>query len=94
MSYSLIILPLARSNLSEAVRERALDARRILLAEIDASFEKIRERPRRFPIVYAQMHRALTRRLHFAIFFKIIEERAEIAIAGVLHQRQDPALWP
>jgi plasmid stabilization system protein ParE len=34
------------------------------------------------------------RRFHFAIFFRIIEERAEVVIAGVFHQRQDPALWP
>ena len=95
MSYSLIILPLAKRNLSRVVREREnIDTKRALLAEINASFEKIRQRPRRYPIVYAQMRRALTRRFHFAIFFRIVEERAEVVIAGMFHQRQDPALWP
>jgi hypothetical protein len=28
------------------------------------------------------------------IFFRIVEERAEVVIAGMFHQRQDPALWP
>ena len=95
MSYSLIILPLARQNLAKLVKDREdIVARRALLAEISASFETIRQRPRRYPIVYAHMRRALTRRFHLAIFFRIVEERAEVVIAGVLYQRQDPALWP
>jgi len=40
------------------------------------------------------VHRALTPRFHFAIFFEIVEERSEVVIVGVLHQRRDPALWP
>jgi len=95
MSYSLIILPLAKRNLARVVREReSIDTKRALLAEISASFEKIRQRPLRYPIVYAEMRRALTRRFHFAIFFRIVEERAEVVVAGLFHQRQDPALWP
>jgi|SRR6185369_13910090 len=95
MSYSLIILPLAKRNLSRVVREREdIGAKRALLAEISGLFEKICQRPRRYPIVYAEMRRALTRRFHFSIFFRIVEERAEVVIAGVFHQKQDPASWP
>ena len=69
MSYSLIVLPLAKRNLSKAVLEREnIDTKRALFAEINTSFEKIRQWPRRYPIVYAQMRRALTRRFHFSIF--------------------------
>jgi hypothetical protein len=32
--------------------------------------------------------------VHFAVFFEIVEERAEVVIVGVLHQRRDPASWP
>ena len=95
MSYSLVLLPLARNNLSKALESRqSTDTKRALLAELNTSFENIRERPRRYPIVYAQMRRALTRRFHFSIFFRIVEERNEVVIAGVFHQSQDPALWP
>jgi plasmid stabilization system protein ParE len=65
-----------------------------LLTEIATVFSKIRERPRRYPVVYADVHRALTSRFRFAIFFEIVEERTEIVILAVLHQRRDPALWP
>jgi plasmid stabilization system protein ParE len=95
MSYALIVLPVVAEHLTEALREReARDTRRALLAEIDATLEKIRDHPRRFPIAYSQVHRALTPRFHFAVFFEIVEERAEVVIVGVLHQRRDPASWP
>jgi|GEM_PF-3400080 len=93
MSYSLIILPTVSNDLTEALRER-VDTGGALLAEITAMLDKIRERPRRYPVAYAQVHRALTPRFHFAIFFEIIEERTEVVVLGVLHQRRDPATWP
>jgi hypothetical protein len=73
MSYSLIILPAVSNDLTEALRER-VDTGRALLAEIAAVLDKIRERPRRYPIAYAQVHRALTPRFHFAIFFEIVAD--------------------
>jgi plasmid stabilization system protein ParE len=95
MSYSLVVLPAVAENLTEALREREqLETRRALLAEIAAMFDKILERPRRFPVAYAHVHRALTPRFHFAIFFEIVEDRTEVVIVGVLHQRRDPAIWP
>jgi plasmid stabilization system protein ParE len=95
MSYSLVVLPAVAENLAEALREREQpETRRALIAEIAAMFDKILERPRRFPVAYAHVHRALTPRFHFAIFFEIIEARAEVVIIGVLHQRRDPAIWP
>jgi hypothetical protein len=71
---------LPRESLKGGARRENIDTKRALLAEINASFEKIRQRPRRYPIVYAQMRRALTRRFHFAIFFRIVEERAEVVM--------------
>ena len=82
MSYSLVVLPEVTENLTEALRERELETRRALIAEITAMFDK------------THVHRALTPRFHFAIFFEIVEERSEVVIVGVLHQRRDPALWP
>ena len=95
MSYSLIILPSVLEELTQVLHERnRFGTGRDLLTELVAVFGKIRERPRRYPIAYAQVHRALTRRFQFAIFFEIIEDRTEIVILAVLHQRRDPALWP
>jgi plasmid stabilization system protein ParE len=95
MSYSLIVLPTVLEDLATTLRDwEQFDAGRALLTQLAATFDKIRERPYRFPIVYGEVHRALTRRYHFAIFFEIVEERSHIVVLAVLHQRRDPALWP
>jgi plasmid stabilization system protein ParE len=95
MSYSLVLLPAVLREITDTLREREpFGTGGALLAELGAVFDKIRERPRRYPILYREVHRALTVRFHFAVFFEIVEERAEIVILAVLHQRRDPALWP
>ncbi len=95
MSYPVIVVPAAAEHLAQALRDREDQAtRQALLAEIAAVLDKIGERPRRFPVAYGQVHRALTPRWHFAIFFEVIDERAEVVVVGILHQRRDPALWP
>lgn len=67
MSYALIVLPSAESDLAEALHERPdLAARQALMAEVDATFAKIMELPRRFPVVYGRVPRALTTRLQLA----------------------------
>jgi len=53
MSYSLVVLPEVAENLTEALRERELETRRALIAEITEMFDKILQRPRRFPVAYA-----------------------------------------
>lgn len=96
MSYSLAVLPSVAEELARTVHEaqQQFGTGRALLTEITTVFGKIRERPRRYPVVYDDVHRALTSRFRFAIFFEIIEERTEVVILAVLHQRRDPALWP
>jgi hypothetical protein len=83
MSYSLIVLPAVEQQLAEALRERPDAAiKRALLAEIAATFDQIVEMPRRFPVAYGAVHRALTARFHFAVFFEIEEPRAEVVVVG------------
>ena len=96
MSYSLIVRPAVIQDLARTVEEaqQKFGAGRALVNEITTVFGKIRERPRRYPIVYDHVHRALTSRFRFAVFFEIVEDRTEIVILAVLHQRGDPALWP
>ncbi|HEX7942085.1 MAG TPA: type II toxin-antitoxin system RelE/ParE family toxin [Gemmatimonadaceae bacterium] len=96
MSYSLIVRPAVIQDLARTVEEaqQKFGTGRALVNEITTVFGKIRERPRRYPIVYDDVHRALTSRFRFAVFFEIVEDRTEIVILAVLHQRGDPALWP
>jgi plasmid stabilization system protein ParE len=96
MSYSLTVPPAVIQELARTVQEaqQQFGTGRALVNEITTVSGKIRERPRRYLIVYDDVHRALTSRFRFAIFFEIIEERTQIVILAVLHQRRDPALWP
>jgi plasmid stabilization system protein ParE len=95
MSDSLTVLPSVVQEFTRTRHEsQQFGTGSALLTELATVLGKIRERPRRYPIVYADVHRALTRRFHFAIFFEIVEERTEIVLLAVLHQRRDPALWP
>jgi plasmid stabilization system protein ParE len=95
MRHSLVVLPSVTRELTRTLREaQPFGTGSALLTELATMFDKIRERPRRYPIAYADVHRALTQRFHFSIFFEIVEERTEVVILAVLHQRRDPALWP
>ena len=96
MSYSLVLRPAVIQDLRKTVQEaqQQFGTGSALVNEITTVFDKIRERPRRYPVAYDDVHRALTPRFRFAIFFDIVEERTEIVILAVLHQRRDPALWP
>jgi plasmid stabilization system protein ParE len=96
MSYSVTVLPSVVQELTRTVHEaqQQFGTGSALLTELATVLGKIRERPRRYPVAYADVHRALTSRFRFAIFFEIIEERTEVVILAVLHQRRDPALWP
>lgn len=96
MSYSLAVPHAVIQELTRTVHEaqQQFGTGGALLTELATVLGKIRERPRRYPIVYDDVHRALTSRFRFAIFFEIVEERTQIVILAVLHQRRDPALWP
>jgi plasmid stabilization system protein ParE len=95
MSHTLILLPAAARELDEAQRWHAehgtADA---FLADIGAAIEQIELLPLRFPIVYAKIRRALTRRFHYSIFFEIFDASSQLVVEAVLHQRRDPRHWP
>jgi plasmid stabilization system protein ParE len=59
---------------------------------IRRTVSQISERPASFPEVAIGIHRALTRRFPYAIFF-VVEEAAVVVLA-IKQQAQDPATWP
>jgi len=53
---------------------------------------RISERPASFPEIADGIHRALTRRFPYAIFFAI--EETAVVVLAIKQQAQDPASWP
>lgn len=57
---------------------------------IDALIDRMIDNPRRFPIVFKNIRRALLRRFPYSLFF-VVEEDALIVIA-CFHASRDPSL--
>jgi len=55
--------------------------------EVDATVEKIRRLPRRFPTKFRDVRRALVSRFPFAVYFQEAED--EVLIVAVYHLHRD-----
>jgi plasmid stabilization system protein ParE len=62
-----------------------------LIAELDASFQRLQAAPSRYPKVHKDLRRALLRRFPYAVYFSATSNG--ILVFGVLHQRRSPAVW-
>ena len=63
----------------------------LLLIAIDLVFARVREQPRRFPVVHREVRRGLLRRFPYGIYF-VIDGDVAVVIA-VLHMHRDPDVW-
>ncbi len=61
------------------------------LAVIEFALDTIREAPDRFPSVYRNVRRALTRRFPYSIFF--VREGDRISVLAVMHSAREPGKW-
>lgn len=62
------------------------------LRELERVLDVVGAHPLRFPTVYRDVRRALTRRFPYAIWFRTRDER--VVVLAVLSQACDPARWP
>ena len=95
MNYHLRIRAAARRDIVEShawYAEQSNSVAERFSSEIDAVFAKIVENPYLYPNVYRDVHRALTRRFPYAIYFVVKADR--ISVLRVLHQARDPRRWP
>ncbi len=95
MAYSLSLRPRALAELRSA-RDRYAHVghAKLFAEEVDTVLEAIRAMPARFPIVHANVHRALLRTYPFAVFFRIRPTAAHVVVLAVFPQRGDPSGWP
>jgi len=94
MPRELIVRSLAEADLEEAVGwyddQRAGLAERFL-ADVDRTFERIRERPRQFPEMSGAVRRALLHTFPYAVYFRASDE--VVVILAVLPLKRHPKVW-
>jgi toxin ParE1/3/4 len=90
----LILLPAARDDFDGAIgwyysRDPNLADR--LQAAVDAAFDRILDKPDRFPQIQAPVRRLLLRRFPYAIYY--IDQSDLVVVLAVLHHKRDPRIW-
>ena len=63
------------------------------ITTIDDSFQKIKNSPKQFPIIYKNIRRHLIKKFPYSIYFFINDASAEINIIAVFHNSRNPILW-
>jgi plasmid stabilization system protein ParE len=62
-----------------------------LVADLDATYERLQQSP----LIYAQIYRGVRRALlrHFPVGVFYLVERAEVRVLAVVHLARDPLVW-
>ena len=94
MTYKLIIKPLAELDTMEAAKwyndHRDGLGNEFLLA-LEAKIHAIKRNPNQFSNKYKKVHRALTERFPYGIFYFI--ENKTIFIIAIVHTHRSPGVW-
>ena len=61
------------------------------IQDIDEVVLQAAANPERFPVVFADVRKAVTRRFPYSVFFRI--RSAGLVILAVFHGRRDPKVW-
>jgi plasmid stabilization system protein ParE len=93
MSRRWIVRPLAESDLDRAAswyeHQRAALGLRFLDA-VDHLFERVRTKPLQFPLVSANVRRALVPTFPYAVYFRVTDDA--VVVLAVLHLRRRPRI--
>jgi len=93
MSFTLVVEPSAARDIADSYAFYSERSRgHAFMVEVDGVFAQISERPLMYPVVYANVHRALLRQFAHSVFFIVEADRA--VVLAVHHQRRDPAARP
>ena len=94
MNYQLIIRPEAEAELGEAFvwyEQQVVGLGSQFLLVVEAAINSIRQNPLQYPVVYKDIHRVLTRRFPYQIFFIINDKK--IVIIAIFHGMRNPTIW-
>jgi plasmid stabilization system protein ParE len=92
--HPVIFLPAAQIEAIEAqdwyeAEASGLSAR--FLAELDAAVQRVAFNPYQFPVVLADIRRALLRQFPYALFFRIVDDT--VFVMACFHSSRDPRIW-
>jgi toxin ParE1/3/4 len=94
VSYRLVVKPEAEQDLAAAYAwyegQRSGLGEELLLC-VEAAIESARRNPELFPVVRANVRRALTRRFPFGVFY--VTEPDRIVVLAIYHSSRDPKGW-
>ncbi len=94
MTRDIIIRPEAEAEMTESYdwyENRVPGLGSDFLLSVDAIFHAIARTPQRYPVVHKNIHRALTRRFPFEVFF--LEEETRVVVLAVFHAKRNPKNW-
>lgn len=94
MSYEISFRPEAEKDIEDAAlwyeRQRP-GLGRAFLKEVSDALNTITEQPLMYPIIYRDIHRALTHKFPFGVFYQI--DKKSIIVFAILHVSRNPHLW-
>ena len=61
------------------------------IVEIDQAVASAAVAPERYPIVFGDVRRTVTRRFPFSVYFRV--RRVSMVVLSVFHGRRNPAIW-
>jgi plasmid stabilization system protein ParE len=61
------------------------------IVEIDQAVTRAASAPERYPIVFGDVRRAVTRRFPFSVYFRVRQD--SMVVLSVFHGRRNPAIW-
>jgi plasmid stabilization system protein ParE len=61
------------------------------ITEIGDAIEKAAEHPERYPVVFGDRRRTVSRRFPYAVYFR--QRQDALVVLAVFHGRRDPAIW-
>jgi plasmid stabilization system protein ParE len=96
MSYSLKILPDARSDMREAIdwynsQKKGLGTK--FFKHLAEAMKLVLENPHLFQIRYKEVRQANIKTFPFQVHFFIDEERHDVVVIAVLHTSRNPQIW-
>jgi len=94
MTLRVVFRRAAKSEFEDAAAwyaERAPGLGVEFIHEIEQTIESAATAPQRYPVVFGDVRRAVTRRFPFAVYFRV--RSAVLVVVAVFHGRRNPNIW-
>lgn len=96
MSYQIVFSPQAEEDLEEAVDW--YDGKKPGLGfdfaiEVEEGLTIIQRSPNAFAYLHGDVRAFVLKRFPYSILYRVLDSRAEVEIAAIVDQRQDPDKW-